>query len=321
NGSLAPSASTTVVINDVPAPTGNHLLSINVSLPNNNVEEAPLDNNGSLAFQYFPPVTAVSEGFENTGFITPGWDIFANNGIAWKRVTGVAKTGNASIMINNIGNRLIGQKSDLRLPGITLPNSLDTVVLSFQVAAATYTSVTTQQNNWDTLEVLVSTDCGASYLSLYKKWGSSLVTRQAATQAAFIPATSEWRKDSINLAAYIGMGNLLFAFRNTNGNENNIYLDDINLRTVTVNPNLKTKGFLVSPNPTSGSFTVQFFPQPSNLLALQVYTISGQKIIDLNTTGRASNNYLFNIGNQASGTYLVRAVFTDRVVVQKIVRY
>lgn len=321
NGSLARSATASIVLNNIAASTGNHMLNITISQPNNNADENPADDMAAVAFQYYAPVAAVSESFENSSFPMPGWDIVNSRGVTWQRVTGIAKTGNASVMINNLENNAAGEKDDLRLPGITLAASIDTAFLSFQVAAATSSATSTINNTWDTLEVLASTDCGASYTSLYKKWGSSLVTRTTATEAAFAPAATEWRKDSINLAAYIGTGNLLLAFRNTNGSENNIYLDDVNLRTVTVNPNLKARGFLVSPNPTSGAIAVQFYPQPVNLIAIQVYSITGQKIKELYTGGNANNYYSFDLSSHASGTYIIRAVFTDRVVVKKIIKF
>ncbi|MEJ7680781.1 MAG: T9SS type A sorting domain-containing protein [Segetibacter sp.] len=113
----------------------------------------------------------------------------------------------------------------------------------------------------------------------------------------------------------------LIAFRNTNGNENNIYLDDINLRTVVINPNLKSKGFLVTPNPTPGAIAVQFYPQPTNLTAIQIYNLAGQKISEVNiNNGRANNYYSFNISSYAPGTDIVRCVFTDKVVIKKIMK-
>ena len=320
-GSLARSATAAVTLNTLTATTGNHIITITLSQPNGNTDEEPANNLLASSFQYYTPVTAVSEGFESTAFPPQGWDIVnSDNGITWQRVTGIAKTGNASVKIDNLDNSSTGQKDDLRMPTVSIASSVDTAFLSFQVAAATYTDVNTGNNPWDTLEVLVSTDCGVSYTSLYRKWGSTLVTRTAATTTSFVPTSTEWRKDSVSLSSYIGTPNLLIAFRNTSGYENNVYLDDINLRTVTVNPNLKEKGFLVTPNPTRGTIAVQFYPQPVNLAAIQVYSITGQKLAEVVTGGKTNNYYSFNLGNYASGTYIIRAVFTDRVIVRKIIK-
>lgn len=321
-GSLVKSAAAAVTLGNLTAPTGNHTLTITVTQPNSNSDEDQSNNALSASFQYYPPVTAVTEGFENSGFPPTGWDIVnPDNGTTWQRITGVAKTGNASVKIDNFNTTAIGRTDDLRMPTLAVAATVDTAFLSFQVAAAAYTALNTAGNVWDTLEVLASTDCGASYTSLYKKWGSTLVTRTAATTNAFVPAATEWRKDSVNLASYIGAANLLVAFRNTGGNENNVYLDDVNLRTVTVNPYLKAQGFLIAPNPTTGLIAVQFYPQPVNLTAIQVFSITGQKLAEVLTNGQTSNYYGFNLSGYASGTYLVRAVFTDRVIIKRIVKF
>ena len=320
-GSLLRSAAAAVTLNPLTTPAGNHLITITLSQPNGNADEDPSNDAVAASFQYYPPVSAVTESFENTLFPPQGWDIVnPDNGITWQRITGIAKTGNASAKIDNLNYTTIGQKDDLRMPTLAVASTVDTAYLSFQVAAAPYTSITTANNNWDTLEVLVSTDCGTSYASVYKKWGSTLVTRSAVTTTSFVPAATEWRRDSVDLSSYIGAPSLLVAFRNTGGNENNVYLDDVNFRTITVNPFLKEKGFLVTPNPTSGAITVQFYPQPLNLQAIQVFSMAGQKLTETLTYGQTRNFYSFDLRGYASGTYIVRAVFSDRVIVRKIVK-
>lgn len=222
--------------------------------------------------------------------------------------------------MDNFNYSAIGQHDDLRLPLIRI-DSKDSAFLSFYVAAAAYTSLSAVGNNWDTLEVLLSRDCGNSYTSLYKRYGSVLVTRSTPLTTAFSPASSEWRKDSINLSQFIDAGDLLIAFRNTTGNENNLFLDDIRLRTVVVNPNLKTKGFLVTPSPTTGNIQVQFYPQPDKLTAIEVLTSTGQQLaLTRISTGQANNTYTYDLSGLAAGMYIVKAIFTDRVEVKKIIK-
>lgn len=319
-GSLFKSATANVSLNSLTAAPGNHTLTVYISSPNNNPDENPANDTLTFEFQYYPPVTQVSESFEGTTFPPTGWDIVnPDKSVTWKRVTGVAKTGNASVMMDNFNYSVIGQKDDLRLPNVNLQN-IDSAFFSFNVAAAAYTGFNTPYNPWDTLEVLVSTDCGKTYSSLYKKWGSSLVTRATPTTTFYTPAQNEWRKDSINLADYINRDNVLIAIRNTGGNENSIYLDDINVRTVVINPNLKRQGILITPNPANGVIAVQFYPPPANLKAIQVYSITGQKVQEVLVSGAGGNYYNLNLSNYASGTYLVRIVFTDRVVTRKIIK-
>jgi len=199
---------------------------------------------------------------------------------------------------------------------------VDSAFLSFQVAAAVQTSLTTAGNVWDTLQVMVSTDCGKTYTSLYKKWGANLVTHPTAISTPFVPTANEWRKDSVNLSDYIGAGKILVAFLNTTEFENNIYLDDVNVRSVSVNPNLKSRGYLISPNPTSGNVTLQFYPQPVNLRKIELFSMTGQLLLSIPVQeGFTSNYYNLNLSKYASGIYVVRANFTDRVVTQRVMKH
>jgi hypothetical protein len=171
----------------------------------------------------------------------------------------------------------------------------------------------------DTLEVLLSRDCGRSYQSLYKKYNTSLNTG-GSVASAFNPSGAEWRKDTVSLLNYINKGNIMLAFRITNYNQSNIYIDDVNVFTVTVNPNLKAKGFMVTPNPASGKINVQFYPAPDKLLAVQVYTVAGQLIKNIATGNGQSNLYTIDLSPHPAGIYVVRAVFPNQVLVKKIIK-
>ncbi|MGN6214777.1 M43 family zinc metalloprotease [Parafilimonas sp.] len=320
NGALAHNATAQVQLNDLTIADGIHTIAVYTSGPNNKPDEVTDNDTLTSAFQYYSAVATVSEGFENTTFPPTAWDIVNPDGyITWRRTTNAARSGNASVMINNFNYNANDQKDYLRFPDINIAD-VDSAFLSFYVAAATYTDINTANNVWDTLEVLVSKDCGATYTSIYKKYGSDLVTRTTPTTTEFVPTSSEWRKDSINLADYINAGNIMLAFRNTEEYENNIYLDDVNLRTVTINPNLKAQGFLVTPNPATHNVAVQFYPPPSNLKAIVVYSMMGQKIIQVNINGEAGTYYDIDLSRCAAGMYIVQAIFSDKVLTKKIIK-
>ena len=321
SGTLNSLAKIAVTINTINLTSGIHKLKIYVSSPNMGVDQNNKNDTINTTIQYYDAVANIKEGFEGNTFPPQAWDIVnPDNDVTWKKATGIAHTGNNCVMIDNFNNTNIGQQDYLRLPDLNLAGA-DSAYFSFQVAASTFTPVTTAGNNWDTLEVVVSTDCGVTYTSLYKKWGASLITTDNEKTTEFKPATSEWRKDSINITSYINSGKLILAFRNTTGNENNIYLDDINIRTQIINPNLKASGFLVTPNPAKNIITVQFYPNPTNLISVQLYNLTGQKLAEKSIlTGQGIPAYNFNISNYPAGAYFVRAVFTDKVIIKKLIK-
>ena len=116
--------------------------------------------------------------------------------------------------------------------------------LTFDVAHACYGGQYT-----DTLAVLVSTDCGITFTQVYKKWASTLATAPNSSNF-FTPDSSQWRTDTIDLAAFSGTPHLLVAFRNIGLWGNNIYVDNINIISSNVAVNeIKTPNPEIYPNP------------------------------------------------------------------------
>lgn len=321
NGSLGSLEETSFALNTLTIAEGSHVLKVIVTSPNGNTDLNNANDTSTFTFQYYQAITApLMEGFENNTFPTAGWDVVnPDNSTIWERVTGVAKTGNAAVVMRNFDYRVIGQRDYLRMPLANIAN-VDSAFLTFQVAAAVQTNPSIQGYIWDTLQVLISTDCGITYTSLYKKWGSSLITRSGATIDRFVPTQAEWRKDSVDLSAYINAGPVLLAFMNTTENQNNIYLDDISIISKTNNPNLVSKGFMVTPNPATDAITIQFYPTPLTLKAIILYNSAGQKVAEQVATENGTSTYTFNVSHFASGTYFIQAICSDKKFIQKVIK-
>lgn len=326
-GSLPSLAEITIPLSTVSGlTTGNHQLSIYTTNPNGQADNDVRNDTAKTAI-VFPPVleSPLKEGFENTTFPPTGWAVSnPDNGITWERTTNAAKTGTASVYINNY-DYVDNDKSDLLISPLLNVAGVDSTFLTFQVAAATYTDPGTFGNPFDTLEVLITSDCGASYTSVYKKWGSELITRADKVnglQDPFVPTSTEWRRDSVNLTPYIGgVNNIQVVFKNTTNYENNIYLDDINLYNIVINPILKEKGLLITPNPFNSSFVVQHYPNPVTLKGIVVYNSLGQIVSQRNfAVGSASNYIPFDLSGFQSGMYYVKVIYTDASVTQKIIK-
>ena len=311
----------TVSLPTMTASTGLQTLRIYVASANGGSDQDKSNDTLQINFQYFAPVSSVSESFESATFPPPGWDIInPDHSFTWERTTAAFKTGSASVVMKNLEYQENDKKDFLRLPELEI-NNVDSAFMSFQVAAAVQTDLSTSANVWDTLQVVVSFDCGATYQSLYKKWGPNLVTRTTPTDQPFVPSPNEWRKDSVNLGAFIGAGKFMLAFLNTTEFENNIYLDDVNVRSVVLNPNLKSRGFLITPNPTNSIVNLQFYPQPVNLRKIEILSMTGQLLVSQAVQeGFSSNLYSYNLSRYAAGIYVVKVYFSDKVITQRILK-
>jgi PKD repeat protein len=219
----------------------------------------------------------ISEGFVVATFPPVGWSVQNNNasGTTWVRTTaaGFAPTATSSMMFDNFTFN-DADDDEVRLPGASF-TGLSSAQLQFDVAYAPYNAT-----NFDGLEVLVSTDCGVTYTSVYSKSNTVLATAPAIT-TIFTPTTAQWRTETVNLTSYIGNSKVIVAFRNLSGYGNRLFVDNINLTGV------------VSTAPPTASFT----GAPTTICA-------GQSVTYTNTSTGSPTSYLwtFTGGTPATST-------------------
>ncbi|HEU4553503.1 MAG TPA: M43 family zinc metalloprotease [Chitinophaga sp.] len=322
-GSLTALKEETVQLPAGTAGTGNHIITAYTSLPNGVTDEAPENDTAAASFRYFAPASLpLSEGFESATFPPAnGWDIWnPDGGFTWELTRDAAKSGSQSAVMRNLGYATNGAIDDLYSPVINA-QGYDSVFLLFDVAAAVQTSLNAVNNPWDSLQVLVTVDCGQTLDSVYGKWGPNLVTRPTPTAAEFVPAATEWRKDSVNLTPYIRFGQFRVVFRNISNYENNIYLDNINIVTKTTNTFLKQQGFTVTPNPFTDQVLVTFLEPPADLDAIAIYNTLGQLVARQQGSAiNASNRFTFDLVNEPNGVYFVKLIYRNSTKTVKILK-
>jgi Secretion system C-terminal sorting domain len=209
-------------------PTGNanftvKFYEINGSTSDDDNSNNSLTTNTSVGVGVSLPVV---EDFENILYPPIGWSRLTNMDppATWERNTNAARAGIASVYFNNFDQNQPSRYADLRTPLIKLDGS-DSLELIFHYAAAIFDA-----DNVDTLEILVSVDCGNSFQSVWRKNAREIATREGNVNIAFVPTASEWRKITIDLNDYTKAGSMILAFRNINGFGNMIYLDDVSIK-------------------------------------------------------------------------------------------
>lgn len=231
NGSLAAGATVNVTLPSMAATGGIHTFTANTVNPNGNTDSNSSNDQatGSFSISTTGQAMPFTEGFEGS-FIPAGWTLNnADGSTTWaKAATGYS--GSASAFMDNYDYNASGEVDEMITPAIDLTTGTNPS-LTFQVAYRLYTDPNDTQNWSDTLEVLISTDCGASFTSLYKKFSSALTTvTPVFSVAEFTPSgQGDWRMETISLAGYSAVGNAIIKFRHATDYENNLYLDDVNI--------------------------------------------------------------------------------------------
>jgi len=311
---------------------GNHSINVFTTLPNNVADQDP--TNDALVKPYsvtqiFPLPGSVTEEFTSGTFPPTNWSIVNPNGdITWQRNASIGNRTAGSAYFNDFANTTVDRYDDLAMPNYSY-SGIDSIFLSFNVAHITKTLPGTTGSRLDTLTVLVSKDCGNTFTTVYKKYGEDLQTVNdpnfQISMSNFVPQPSQWRRDSVNLGKTLGATESLFQvmFRFSGNMENNLYLDDVNLRTQVLPAKLKNDGYLVLPNPFRSTFGVWHYQVPTTLRYINVYNSAGQLVYSKQFPNGGEKYFQIDLGGRAAGNYTVNLGYDDsnRNVSVQVMKY
>lgn len=303
------------------ASEGSYTLKAYTDLPNGSADQQHENDTTAVEFSYRPPVAfPFTETFEGAMFPPAGFSITnPDRSFTWERGSTGSRSSSSAVM-RNLGYAMNNQVDDLTGPVVD-GTSADSVFLFFDVAAAVTSELNMTNNPWDTLEVLVTNDCGQTFIKTgYKKYGSTLITRQQPANGEFIPASNEWRRDSVDLTPFVYHQQFRVVFRNTTNFENNVYIDNINIVKKDQNRDLRENGILIWPNTFSRQFYIEFATWPDDLLGIMVYDASGRQVYQRQPVNHAGNRVTIDLVNEANGLYFVKLFYRQQVRTYKIVK-
>ncbi len=230
---VAVSGSTTFQITFNPSTDG--VKNATVEIANDDADENPytfaIRGTGvtSLPLPYFASLNGTA----------PGWTVQVVNPAGPNQIFGLTTSGvtlpdgsSGGAARANFLNASTGRVEVLRTPFIDLTGTTNPV-LNFDVAYRSYLG----EN--DRIEVVVSTDGGATYLVgspvLYDKSRNSTpsLATLANNTANFTPtASSHWRHETVDLSQFAGQTDLLIGFRATSAFGNNAWIANVTIQDV-----------------------------------------------------------------------------------------
>ena len=227
-GSFDNSGNISLAPNFTPTP-GNHTLKIFTINPNGTADLKPENDTTTISLTVAPEQTLpYAESFQTSLFPPANGAAIINpdNNITWALNTTTGNPGSASIWLNGFAYNAPRQKDIYRTSKINT-GILDSLTLSFNVAYQP------NSNGSDTLAVVISTDCGITWLpTTYKKGGTQLSTLAGSTDISFVPANAaQWRTETLSFTEFcsIKADNIMIGFQSINGYGNNIFLDGITI--------------------------------------------------------------------------------------------
>ena len=221
--------------------------------------------------------------------------------------------GNGFLRASGFSEETLGSESWFISPELNT-GGLDSAGLSFRVSYAERVGFN------DQLAVLVSYDCGESYSApIFIANADSLAV--TSSSLPWVPSSEDdWKDFTVSLEETIAAeSNLRIAFVFINGNGNDLYLDDINIRAN--DPPSFEERFLLFPNPLS-STSNRTVHLGFNFLQKQEVTVT---VIGMNG-GQVSETFVENALNQVitinapdtPGLYFVRVSYRNFMQTQKL---
>jgi len=317
-GSLATGATATVTLPAQTTTAGGHTFTSYTSNPNGGTDFDGANNQTVKSFAIVGNGASAPlvEGFTATAFPPAGWFISnADNGPTWTRKTGAGGFGTSTACAKmDFYNSTTGNVDEIYSKNLDLTGASG-VNLTFNVAYAQYST----EN--DRIEVKVSTNCGATWTTVYNKSGSTLSTASATT-SAFTPTAAQWRAETVSLASYIGQSNVMIKFVATSAYGNNAYIDDINITNLAtgIAESALENSLNVYPNPMTDNATVNFILAESANVNVVLVNALGQVVInaDLGNMSAGEQSYLLNTEALSNGLYFLNVQVGKNTITKKV---
>lgn len=212
-----------------------------------------------------------SENFETGSFPTNNFIPDYTGNIDWFIKSTIGYSGNHCLALNNyfansgISYGVLGPTFNIT----TIPNLL----LTFHVA---YAQKSTDNN--DRLRVMVSENCGKTWVPRYGKSGNQLATT-TVHPLNFTPNISEWRMETVNISPNANSTNLRIKFDFLSDGGNNIYIDDINLGGFSsIENSFEEHALQLFPNPVTDHLILKLNLQHDIEGSIKLYDVTGRML-------------------------------------------
>lgn len=310
SGNLTTGSTVNVTLPNISVGAGAHTYTATTSNPNGSTDQNS-GNDGTTVNFTVVNATGVSlpfsEGFESTTFAPANWTNENPNGNSgnalWVRTTTCSGFGNSTACAKidqfSPSASTTGQLDNLITPYLNLTTASTPINLTFSVANVRYGA-----NNYDSLIVWITTDCGGSWTRL-QSYGNNTGPNPLATANdntnAFTPTAGQWATKTISLNAYASQTSVRIRFQLKSGWGNNTYIDDVNISGPV--SGLPNPGFTMSNNTICAGTTINFTNTSTNAMSYNWSFPGGSPTSSTQTNPSVTFN--------SAGTYTVTLTATN----------
>ncbi|MBI3220970.1 MAG: choice-of-anchor J domain-containing protein [Bacteroidetes bacterium] len=306
---INPNEELVVSLGTVTLNSGTNQLTITALNPNGTSDSNTANDSRqfNVAYNQVTDVIPLREKFETA--TKNNWTIISP---AQQSLWTTATTNYAtSLVYNSFTNANVGEEGWVISPILNFTD-ITTASVFFDVSYAK------RSTGNETLRVLASTDCGQHFSTeLFSESGVAL--NNVSQETSWLPGVSSaWNRKQLILSNLAGESSVRLAFVATNGNGNNLYLDNIefftseNSQPVAVEAPYSIYGGLVSP------LKITFNLDTRQSAFVQVFNLMGQLITELTISDVLNQTFPIEMPNQGNGIYLVRVQTDTQVSAKKV---
>ena len=276
---------------------GNQTFTIEIVEANGQPDEGTTLNSHSESFtaQVTSSTSDASQDFSNQNNLSP-WTIEDNT-------DGYCIVYEGALLFNaySISN---GKKAELYAPLLNFSNASEPK-LTFDLCYKRYNN-----SSNDKLQVMVSSDCGSTWSTVFNKSGANLATG-ANTSSNYI--ADEYVTQTIDLAEFASQEKVIIKFVFTSAYGNNIWIDNVNIFNgpVGIEEN-EDNSLSIFPNPAKEVLNIT---SDKAISQIDVYDVNGKMVKSFTSVGST-----LNIKDLATGVYMLNVTTEDGVIVKKIVK-
>lgn len=335
-GNLLPYHHTFAMINDQLNPAIKNTLNVissTINGSNNNKETDTANNRKSITFEhsYKSVSLPLKEGFDGPNFPPDGW-LLQRSGDAflpWIRETAIKKDSMASMVTFNsifiFDNA--GRKEEILSPVLDLTTVTDPVVrfdVAFNYVQYTPPYFQDTTNFADTLQILISTDCGNTFTSLYKKGGKDLATFDkpimnplSLDAIDFDAQPANWRTEQLDLKNYKSSKEAIIKFSYISALGGLIAIDNVNFSMLSSIKENTPATFKLFPNPANDKVNL-VFGNDENVQKVNVIDISGRNVMTVVNENRFDKAMSVNTSSLNEGFYIFEVVTFKGISTSKV---
>ena len=310
SGNLTVGSTSNFTIPATTTTSGAHTLSVYLTNINGSGSTTPMGQftTSFATISVTPSTSNFYQDFTSSAFPYANYFVTSPQSNNWVRST--ASSGSIKYDAYNFAAGSVGE---VYLAPVNL-SSISNPSLSFAVAHREYAAAYA-----DVLDVEVSTNCGQTWTNIYSKTGPQLSNAGGTyVTGAFTPVAANWRVEYVNIANFASANNALFKFKATSDYGNNIYVDNINIGTASIEALTETS-FNVYPNPASDLVNISFEGENTDY-SISLMDIQG-RVISSREIANASGEQVvsFSTENVAKGSYIVTVTSNGATTTKNVV--